>query len=103
MAFGINRTDLRVWQHKVKSGEIAFLTHYWLDNRYPHCNTVTKVGCNDVTKLTEWGTQYGLLSHWIDRHQKYPHFDLFGDKQLAILLSEQEWEHIRRFNLIKIV
>lgn len=101
MAFGINRTDLRVWQGKVNQGEIAFLTHYWQDSRFPHCYTVTKVGCNNLSKLAHWGERYGLLYHWIDHHERYPHFDLFGDKQVSILLSEQEWDHIRRFNLVR--
>ncbi|MCY8098432.1 hypothetical protein MOB81_20475, partial [Bacillus atrophaeus] len=33
MAFGIHRGELNRWKEAVKSGEIAFLTHYWLDDR----------------------------------------------------------------------
>ncbi len=31
------------------------LTHYWQDERFPGCYTVTKVGCNDLEKLVTWG------------------------------------------------
>ncbi len=54
MAFGINRAELKQWKAKVRNGQIAFLTHYWLDDRFPGCNTVTKVGCNDVERLKAW-------------------------------------------------
>lgn len=43
MAFGTNRTELSAWKRAVRAGEIAFLTHYWLDDRFPGCKTVTKV------------------------------------------------------------
>lgn len=35
MAFGINREELTRWKKAVSAGEIAFLTHYWLDPRFP--------------------------------------------------------------------
>ena len=60
MAFGIKRKDVEEWKRKIDSGEIAFLTHYWLDDRFPDCNTVTKVGCNDLVRLAQWGSQYDL-------------------------------------------
>jgi len=86
LAFGIKRDELKEWKLKVKGGEIAFLTHFWIDERFPGCSTVTKVGCNDVRKLTEWGRQYGLKPEWIDdRKPDFPHFDLIGEKQAEIL------------------
>ena len=30
MAFGIKKDELNEWKSKVRNGEIAFLTHYWL-------------------------------------------------------------------------
>ncbi|MBM7656061.1 hypothetical protein JOC76_005598 [Neobacillus cucumis] len=60
MAFGIKRHELREWKQKIDQGDIAFLTHYWLDDRFPDCKTVTKVGCQDIEKLAEWGKKYGL-------------------------------------------
>jgi hypothetical protein len=89
MAFGISRSELNEWKRKVADGEIAFITHYWIDERFPDCKTVTKVGCSDVEKLIAWGKQYGLKPEWIDRRKKsYPHFDLLGDKQKEILTKE---------------
>ncbi len=60
MAFGIKRNELNEWKRAVLNGEVAFLTHYWLDDRYPDVNTVTKAGCGNIDKLAEWGKQYGL-------------------------------------------
>ena len=89
MAFGIKRKDVEEWKRKIDAGEIAFLTHYWLDDRFPDCKTVTKVGCNDLTLLAEWGKQYGLKEEWIDhRKDGYSHFDLLGEKQVQILQAE---------------
>ncbi|KPC98263.1 hypothetical protein LR69_03534 [Geobacillus sp. BCO2] len=59
MAFGIRRHELAAWKEKVKRGEIAFLTHYWYDERFPHCTTVTKVGCADVENLPLGGGSTG--------------------------------------------
>lgn len=89
MAFGIKRADVEKWKQKIDDGQIAFLTHYWLDDRFPGCKTVTKVGCSDLTKLIEWGKQYGLKEEWI-HHRKdgYSHFDLLGDTQKRILQKE---------------
>lgn len=101
MAFGIDREELKLWKEKVNRGEIAFLTHYWLDDRFPGCVTVTKVGCNNIANLIAWGKQYGLQPNWMDQHEKYPHFDLFGEKQLQILQLEEQWEQIRKFKLQK--
>ncbi|MDV6377078.1 hypothetical protein ORD22_02215 [Sporosarcina sp. GW1-11] len=96
MAFGINRQQLRDWKREVEQGHIAFLTHYWLDDRFPNVNTVTKVGCNDLDKLVEWGEQYGLRREWIHSREKYPHFDLLGERQVEILKKEQRFDQLSR-------
>lgn len=89
MAFGIKRDELNDWKARIRRGEIAFLTHYWIDDRFPGCKTVTKVGCNDLQKLAEWGKNHGLKPEWIDRRKKdFPHFDLFGARQAEILKAE---------------
>lgn len=89
MAFGIKRKELVEWKKKVSEGKIAFITHYWIDERFPECKTVTKVGCCDIEKLISWGKQYGLRPEWIDgRNIQYPHFDLLGKVQKEILLKE---------------
>ena len=99
MAFGIDRNTLRTWKTDVRNGKIAFLTHYWIDDRFPGCTTVTKVGCADYQKLMEWGKKYGLRKEWIHHDPDYPHFDLFGDRQKEILTNEQQWEQIKKFHL----
>ena len=89
MAFGIKRHELDEWKAKIDRGELAFLTHYWLDDRFPDCSTVTKVGCRNLERLAEWGRKYGLRPEWIDkRNNNYPHFDLLGTKQAEILKQE---------------
>jgi hypothetical protein len=89
MAFGIKREELNEWKAKVARGEIAFITHYWLDDRFPGTKTVTKVGCSDLNKLATWGRQYGLEPQWIDKRKStMPHFDLFGERRDAILKKE---------------
>lgn len=60
MAFGITRQELMAWKREVSRGEIAFLTHYWLDDRFPGITTVTKVGCSDLDKLRLWCNHNGL-------------------------------------------
>ncbi|WP_057913696.1 hypothetical protein [Peribacillus muralis] len=89
MAFGIKREDVMEWKLRIDQGQIAFLTHYWLDDRFPGCKTVTKVGSTDLSRLSEWGKQYGLKKEWI-HHRKdgYSHYDLLGDKQKEILKAE---------------
>lgn len=101
MAFGITRGELEHWKKQVTQGEIAFLTHYWEDERFPACKTVTKVGCTHTEHLIEWGRKYGLQAEWLDLHDTYPHFDLFGVTQLRILRNEYKEDHIQRFNLEK--
>ncbi|MFD2760313.1 hypothetical protein [Lentibacillus juripiscarius] len=99
MAFGVNRSELKEWKDEVKRGHIAFLTHYWIDERFPGCVTVTKAGCRDLEKLTEWGKEYELSPEWIHQDKQFPHFDLFGERQKQILKQEGKWDQIRRFGL----
>lgn len=96
MAFGIKREELVSWKETVKRGEIAFLTHYWIDERFPGCKTVTKVGCSDVDRLIKWGEQYGLKPEWIDHKAGYPHFDLFGHYQETIMQAENKLSQVNR-------
>ncbi|MFJ7679790.1 hypothetical protein ACIQZM_13160 [Peribacillus sp. NPDC097206] len=95
MAFGIKRVDVINWKRQIDQGKIAFLTHYWLDDRFPGCKTVTKVGCKDMDRLAEWGEKYGLRKEWI-HHRKdgYSHFDLLGDRQRDILKAEDIKERL---------
>ncbi|MFC5711875.1 hypothetical protein ACFPU1_03695 [Thalassorhabdus alkalitolerans] len=88
MAFGIRREELKEWKRKASNGEIAFITHFWYDPRFPDCDTVTKVGCSNVKALISWGKQYGLKEEWIHLRKPYPHFDLLGEKQAEILQKE---------------
>lgn len=99
MAFGINKEELNEWKQKVESGEIAFLTHYWLDDRFPEINSVTKVGCKDIHLLTMWGKKYSLDPKWIHHRSGYPHYDLMGKTQARILKAESLYEHIERFSV----
>src|SRR5947207_8124988 len=95
MAFGIKRQELLAWKQKIDGGEIAFLTHYWLDDRFPGSKTVTKVGCHDLERLAQWGQKYGLKKEWIHhRPSGYSHFDLIGDRQTEILKQEGLLNHI---------
>lgn len=97
MAFGITRDELTEWKRRVKNEQIAFLTHYWIDNRFPGCKTVTKVGCGNISTLVEWGKQYGLKEEWIDLKEEYPHFDLFGKYEYDIMKKEGHLEQLKRF------
>lgn len=98
MAFGIKREELKKWKSKIDRGEIAFLTHYWIDDRFPGCNTVTKVGCIDLEELKAWGRKYGLKEEWIHiRRDGYSHFDLIGDWQKKIMQKENLLEELKRF------
>ncbi|WP_026581657.1 hypothetical protein [Bacillus sp. J33] len=97
MAFGLSKKDLREWKKKIDQGEIAFLTHYWIDERFPGCKTVTKVGCSDMDKLIAWGKKHGLKPEWIDyRNDGYSHFDLIGDRQAEILKKEQLLDQLKK-------
>ncbi|WP_332634084.1 hypothetical protein [Halalkalibacter flavus] len=88
MAFGLKRRTLIEWKQLAEQGEIAFLTHFWIDERFPGCTSVTKVACADISKLESWGARYGLKPEWIHRRDKYPHFDLLGERQKEILRKE---------------
>lgn len=88
MAFGIDKYELNNWKARAKSGEIAIITHYWLDERFPDCDSVTKVACGNYQKLVQWGRAYGLREKWIHERGKLSHFDLFGDHQKRVLLAE---------------
>jgi hypothetical protein len=95
MAFGIKRQEVKEWKQKIDNGEIAFLTHFWLDDRFPGCKTVTKVGCHDLEKLAEWGSKHGLKKEWIHhRRDGYSHYDLIGERQKDILHKEGLHLHI---------
>jgi hypothetical protein len=95
MAFGIKRQDLKKWKQEIDNGEIAFLTHFWLDERFPGSKTVTKVGSQNLDKLAEWGEKYGLRKEWIHkRFNGYSHFDLIGDRQKEVLQKEGLFDHI---------
>ncbi|MDQ1912816.1 hypothetical protein RAC89_20705 [Paenibacillus sp. GD4] len=99
MAFGIKREELAAWKAAVARGELAFLTHYWIDERFPGVTSVTKVGCSDVERLADWCRANGLPPRHIHHRPPYPHFDLLGPRQKEILLKEGLSEHIRRFKL----
>lgn len=99
MAFGINREQLNLWKNKVAAGEIAYLTHYWLDPRFPGVTSVTKVGCANLDKLTAWCRRNGLNPKYIHQREPFPHFDLIGPKQKEILARDGYMDHIRRFGL----
>ncbi|MNK30546.1 hypothetical protein D3C87_489650 [compost metagenome] len=101
MAFGVSRQELNDWKERVRRGEIAYLTHYWLEPRWPGITTVTKVGCSDLQKLTAWCREHGLNPKYIHQRQPYPHYDLIGLKQMAILKQEQLWDQIERFKLLE--
>ncbi|GAK38623.1 hypothetical protein PUW24_16800 [Paenibacillus urinalis] len=99
MAFGISRQELENWKHEVKSGKLAYLTHYWIDPRFPGVTSVTKVGCADLEQLRSWCIKHDLNPKYIHHRNPFPHFDLLGPKQKEILQKEQLDEHIERFRL----
>lgn len=99
MAFGITREELALWKAAVSRGEIAYLTHYWLDPRFPGVKTVTKVGCADLGVLSAWCERNGLNPRYIHNRPPFPHFDLIGPRQKEILLEAGLSEHVDRFRL----
>jgi hypothetical protein len=99
MAFGVKREELIQWKRAVAGGDIAFLTHYWLDPRFPGVKTVTKVGCADKDRLVRWCVSNGLNPRYIHDRERYPHFDLIGPKQREILRRERLFDQMRRFGL----
>nr|WP_090893331.1 hypothetical protein [Evansella caseinilytica] len=96
MAFGIKRQELEQWKERAASGELAFLTHFWHDGRFPEYQTVTKVACSDVEKLVRWGRKHGLKREWIHHRSDFPHFDLLGEKQQVILAAENKSDQLAR-------
>lgn len=98
MAFGIKRDELVYWKQQVSNEQIAILTHYWEDTRFPGCTSVTKIGCANIDKLIAWGHQYKLNPNWIHQHT-YPHFDVFGEKQKEVLENEGMIDQLLRFNI----
>lgn len=99
MAFGVKRQEIQQWKAMVSNGTIAYLTHYWVEPRFPTITTVTKVGCSDLKKLMSWCEGYGLSPQYIHQRNDYPHFDLIGHKQKEILYNEQLWDQINRFGI----
>lgn len=99
MAFGVKREELNAWKEAVSLGEIAFLTHFWLDPRFPGITTVTKVGCSDLQRLTSWCIEHDLPPQYIHNRSPFPHFDLLGPKQREILQQEELWDQLERFRL----
>jgi hypothetical protein len=97
LAFGIKREELKEWKEKVKNGELAYITHYWLDERFPNAKTVTKVGCSDMDKLIAWGKKHNIPLKFIDNRSGYPHFDLLGEYQIDILTKENMLHQLDRF------
>lgn len=95
LAFGLKKKDIKEWKTKIDQGELAFLTHFWLDDRFPGYKTVTKVGCSDTNRLIEWGKKYQLRPEWIHRRKDgYSHYDLIGEHQAKILEAEGLGDHI---------
>lgn len=101
MAFGITRDEMNEWKAAVARGEIAFLTHYWLDPKFPWMTTVTKVGCADLGKLSRWCEENGLPPQHIHNRAEFPHFDLIGAKQAEILWKEKQYRQLERFRLLE--
>ncbi|KIL47840.1 hypothetical protein [Jeotgalibacillus campisalis] len=102
MAFGINKEAVNNWKHAIDNGEIAFLTHFWLDDRFPEYHTVTKAGAKNIDQLALWGEKYQLKKEWIHvRKDGYSHFDLLGNTQIKVLKAEGLAEHLHRFKIIK--
>lgn len=100
MAFGIKRDELEKWKAAVQRGEIAYLTHFWFDPRFPNIHCVTKVGCADLDKLKAWCVENELPTQYIHHRSSFPHFDLIGPKQIEILKEQQQWQQLERFDLI---
>lgn len=99
MAFGISRIELVEWKAMADRGEISYLTHYWIEPRFPGIKTITKVGCSNLDKLTKWCSMNGLNAKYIHHRSEYPHFDLLGAKQKEILYKENQWDQIKRFGI----
>lgn len=101
MAFGIKKEELNRWKSVVMSGEVALLTHYWYDERFPQYNTVTKAGCSDREKLIHWGKRHGLKEEWLHERARFPHFDLIGKWEKNILENERTFQTAVLINGLK--
>ncbi|QJC51609.1 hypothetical protein HGI30_08625 [Paenibacillus albicereus] len=99
MAFGIGRRELHAWKQAVARGEIALLTHFWIDERFPGMTSVTKVGCSDLGKLERWCRSHGFEPRYIHRRSEYPHLDLFGAHQERILKELGQSDQLIRFKI----
>ncbi|OXM16880.1 hypothetical protein [Paenibacillus herberti] len=99
MAFGIGREELGSWKRAVDGGEIAFLTHFWIDERFPGVTSVTKVGCSNLARLEEWCRSRDIPPKYIHRRDRYPHMDLFGEVQERILREQGLNDHLIRFKI----
>jgi len=99
MAFGVSRRELEEWKRDVAAGRIAFLTHFWTDARFPGVTSVTKVGCADVERLERWALSHGLSPRYIHRRDRYPHYDIFGERQADILRKEGQLAQLNKFVL----
>ncbi|GAK01959.1 NAD synthetase [Geomicrobium sp. JCM 19037] len=97
MAFGVSKREMEQWKARARAGEISILTHFWLDDRFPDCDTVTKVACADLEKLLQWGKRYGLSKEWIHERGSLSHFDLFGTYQQKVLIQEGKLDQYERF------
>jgi hypothetical protein len=100
MAFGINRKELSQWKEAVAREEISYLTHFWLDKRFPEFNSVTKVGCSNIQRLIEWCLTHNLNPAYIHNRPPFPHYDLIGPMQKEILQKEGMWEQLQRFRIL---
>lgn len=100
MAYGISRDELNQWKQQAEAGDIALLTHKWVDPRFPEYRTVTKAGCADRRRLESWGRRYGLRPEWIHGQGPHQHFDLLGPRQVEILRAEGLEEQVMRFGLV---
>ncbi|GFN30261.1 hypothetical protein [Paenibacillus xylaniclasticus] len=99
MAFGVNRRELQEWKRRVCNGEIAVMTHYWYDERFPGNRSVTKVGCSDLDRLSDWCRSNGLEPKYIHQREHYPHFDVIGPKQREVLERMGRHDLIEKFEL----
>ncbi|WP_026689772.1 hypothetical protein [Alteribacter aurantiacus] len=97
MAFGITRSELNVFKEKAQKGQIAIITHYWYDERFPEYKTVTKAACTNIDTLVNWGKKHGLKREWIHHQKGLPHFDLLGEHAKRVLKKEGLLSQLEKF------
>ncbi|SDN31578.1 hypothetical protein [Alkalicoccus daliensis] len=103
MAFGVTKKELKNWKAAANSGEVAFLTHFWYDPRFPEYKTVTKAACSDIETLVSWGEKYNLKRSWIHVDNHFPHYDLIGSTETEILTAEgKQHKLVEMHNRIKL-